>query len=1199
MFRRLTRSLATLIATLGVASCGDGPSTATRPSVEGPRVARVAFAPVFAPTASIAASRLADFGITFDRVLVRIVRPPSETVKDTTIAFTPGHADVTLDLSVEVRTDNETFGVSIDYANASGVLFHGEGTVQAHAPDAHAAPQQIQVTYVGPGANAAHITVAPKTSSVVTPSTVNFTVTAVDANNAPVAGVPVSWVSSDPSVATISNAGTLTTTGKRGTVTVTATTPNGVSDNASVTVRLPTSGIVLVSGGGQTGKAGATLAQPGVVRVVASDGAGVAGVSVNFAPPTGGKVGSSSVTTDANGLASTSLTLGGTVGPQSFAAAIGSFSVVIPETATSGDAAVVAVVSGAGQSDTVKHTLAQPFVVRVSDPFGNPAAGVTVSWARTSGSGTVSSATSVTGADGQASITYTLGSVVGTETVSATIAGGAAPATFSAQAIAGAPAAVVVMSGNGQTARIQQALAPFVAKITDADGNPVAGYKVTWTAVNGTLAAATTLTDANGSTSNTMTVGVVAGPASATATAGTASTRFTATVQTGIVSRIAIITQAASPSAAGIAITPAVQVALQDAGGNLTAATNPVTVALGANPSGATLSGTLTRNSVAGVATFDDLKIDKVGAGYTLVITSANAGSVTTVPFTVLAGAAANFVIVAGDGQTGTVNTLVEIAPSVRLTDAHQNPVPGATVTFTPAASSGTVSPSSVVTDANGVATVTSWTLGTVAGAQSVVAAAAGVSSLTFHAIALAGAPAQVSIITQPSTVAQSGIAFATQPAVQLLDAFGNRSPRSGVAITAAIATGGGQLAGSLTATTDTAGRAAFTNLNVSGLIGSRTLSFSSPGLTPATSGAINLVAGPASRLAFVTQPSATVVTGTALATQPVVQLQDASGNAVSTAGVVVTVSLASGAAQLSGGTTATTDASGRATFTGLVVVGAPGQVTLAFSAPGLTQLVSSPITVLAQPPALSTITPAQVDAVFVTIPVVLSGSRFVTGSTTVAATGAPISPVNFVAQDVATLTGSFNITGGAATATASITVTTPQGTSNAIPFQVYSVGTAPLQLGAANGGTGGGTYSLDCPVGSVATGLNVHGGSNVDQIQVICQTVTGVNRTFGSATTTATAGGSGGSPAALTCPANFVLTGLTGFVGAGTGGVNDMIAGICSPIGGGQTTVTASVGSQFATSVAYSTSCPAGMVVTGIQGGAGSLVDRTQIKCQ
>src|SRR5437764_996991 len=112
-----------------------------------------------------------------------------------------------------------------------------------------------------------------------------------------------------------------------------------ISDIATVTVTLPPTGITLVSGSGQSGKAGSTLAQPAVVRVVAADGVGVAGVAVNFAPAAGGKVGATSVTTDAAGLASTSLTLGGTAGPQGFAAVFGGFSVSILVSATPADPA--------------------------------------------------------------------------------------------------------------------------------------------------------------------------------------------------------------------------------------------------------------------------------------------------------------------------------------------------------------------------------------------------------------------------------------------------------------------------------------------------------------------------------------------------------------------------------------------------------------------------------------------------------------------------------------------------------------------------------------------------------------------------------------------------------------------------------------------------------------------------------------------
>ena len=60
---------------------------------------------------------------------------------------------------------------------------------------------------------------------------------------------------------------------------------------------------------------------------------GVAGVTVNFAPPAGGRVGSASVTTNQAGQAASSLTLGGALGAQSFAAVALGFSVAIPATA--------------------------------------------------------------------------------------------------------------------------------------------------------------------------------------------------------------------------------------------------------------------------------------------------------------------------------------------------------------------------------------------------------------------------------------------------------------------------------------------------------------------------------------------------------------------------------------------------------------------------------------------------------------------------------------------------------------------------------------------------------------------------------------------------------------------------------------------------------------------------------------------------
>ena len=83
-----------------------------------------------------------------------------------------------------------------------------------------------------------------------------------------------------------------------------------------------------------------------------------------------------------------------------------------------------------------------------------------------------------------------------------------------------------------------------------------------------------------------------------------------------------IVTQP-SDSVVGQPISPAVTVELVDAGGNLVDSSGtPVTVALGNNPAGAMLGGTTTQNTVDGVATFDDLTLNKPDNGYTLVASS-------------------------------------------------------------------------------------------------------------------------------------------------------------------------------------------------------------------------------------------------------------------------------------------------------------------------------------------------------------------------------------------------------------------------------------------------------------------------------------------------------------------------------------------------------------------------------------------------
>ena len=110
-------------------------------------------------------------------------------------------------------------------------------------------------------------------------------------------------------------------------------------------------------------------------------------------------------------------------------------------------------------------------------------------------------------------------------------------------------------------------------------------------------------------------------------------------------------------------------------------------------------------------------------------------GSQTQVTVNYVAGAATQIALNAGDAQVAVLGTAVAIAPSVLVKDTNNNPVCGVSVTFA-VASGGGSRPVSPTTNASGIATVGSWTLGTTAGANTLTATSTGLSGspVTFSA---------------------------------------------------------------------------------------------------------------------------------------------------------------------------------------------------------------------------------------------------------------------------------------------------------------------------------------------------------------------------------------------------------------------------------------------------------------------------------
>ena len=121
---------------------------------------------------------------------------------------------------------------------------------------------------------------------------------------------------------------------------------------------------------------------------------------------------------------------------------------------------------------------------------------------------------------------------------------------------------------------------------------------------------------------------------------------------------------------------------------------------------------------------------------------------------------------------------------------------------------------------------------------------------------------------------------WAAQPAVTVQDVGGN-TVTSTASITLAIGTNPG---GSLACTTNplgaSGGVASFAGCKITGKAGSYTLTASAAGLTEATSNAFTITAGPATQLAFTTQPGGGANTAT-WTTQPAVSVEDQSGNVV------------------------------------------------------------------------------------------------------------------------------------------------------------------------------------------------------------------------------------------------------------------------------------------------------------------------------
>lgn len=143
--------------------------------------------------------------------------------------------------------------------------------------------------------------------------------------------------------------------------------------------------------------------------------------------------------------------------------------------------------------------------------------------------------------------------------------------------------------------------------------------------------------------------------------------------------------------------------------------------------------------------------------------------------------------------ETG-VGTAVSQSPAVRAEDIAGNPVAGVTVSFAVVAGGGSITAAQATTNAGGVASAGTWTLGTVSGTQTVRATSGTLPPTDINVTAKAAAPAAITIVAGDGQTGVAGGTVSQPPVVRVTDSYGNNV--GNVPVTFAPGAGSGTVTG-------------------------------------------------------------------------------------------------------------------------------------------------------------------------------------------------------------------------------------------------------------------------------------------------------------------------------------------------------------------------------------------------------------------
>jgi uncharacterized protein YjdB len=301
------------------------------------------------------------------------------------------------------------------------------------------------------------VTVSPATASLVVGQTVQLTATPKDANGNPLLGRPVTWQSSDNTIASVSASGLVSGVAAGGPVTITATS-EGQSGTATVNVTVAPVAAVTVT------PSSASVATGQTVQLTATP------KDANGNPLTGRAISWSSSDNTIATVSSSGLVTG---------VAAGSVTITATSEGKSGTASVtvtgppVASVTVTPPSASVQAGQTAQLTATLKDANGNILTGRTVTWS--------SSNTTVATVSSSGLVTT---KVAGSATITATSEGKSGTSAITVTAVPVASVTVTPATASVPAGGTVQ----LTATPKDANGTPLTGRTITWQSSNSATA---------------------------------------------------------------------------------------------------------------------------------------------------------------------------------------------------------------------------------------------------------------------------------------------------------------------------------------------------------------------------------------------------------------------------------------------------------------------------------------------------------------------------------------------------------------------------------------------------------------------------------------------------------------------------------------------------------------------------------------